>query len=114
MYWGQELVQLLVEHQLNINGKQLRGTRLPGQRQALVQLVSVWAAEQRLWLAQTQVAAKRNEQVTIPRVLDLAAVRGRVLSIDATGCQRAVAATLVARGADYRLAQLPEKFETAN
>ena len=102
--WGQELVHLLVGHQLVIDGKQLRGTRLPGQRQAPVQLVSVWAAEQRLCLAQTQVAAKRNELVAIPHVLDLVAVRGSVVSIDAMGCQRAVAATLVARGADYLLA----------
>ena len=98
--WGQELVHLLVGHQLVIDGKQLRGTRLPGQRQAPVQLVRVWAAEQRLCLAQTQVAAKRNELVAIPHVLDLVAVRGSVVSIDAMGCQRAVAATLVARGAD--------------
>ena len=47
-------------------------------------------------------------------MLDLVAVRGSVVSIDAMGCQRAVAATLVARGADYLLAQLPEKTETAN
>ena len=45
-------VLLLVGHQLAIDGKQLGGTRLPGQRQAAVQLVSVWAAEQRLCLAQ--------------------------------------------------------------
>lgn len=102
--WGQDLMHLLVGHQLVIDGKQLRGTRLPGQRQAPVQLVSVWAAEQRLCLAQTQVAAKRNELVAIPQVLDLVEVCGHVVSIDAMGCQRAIAATLVERGADYRLA----------
>lgn len=69
-----------------------------------MQLVSVWAAEQRLCLAQTCVAAKRNEVVAIPQVLDLVEVRGSVVSIDAAGCQRAIAATLVERGADYRLA----------
>lgn len=102
--WGQHIVQLLVGHQLVIDGKQLRGTRLPGQRQAPVPLVSVWAAEQRLCLAQIQVAHKRNELVAVPQVLDLVEVRGSVVSIDAMGCQRAVAATLVARGADYVLA----------
>ena len=102
--WGQDLMHLLVGHQLVIDGKQLRGTRLPGQRQAPVQLVSVWAAEQRLCLAQTQVAAKRNELVAIPQVLDLVEVCGHVVSIDAMGCQRAIAATLVERGADYMLA----------
>jgi len=38
MRWGQDLVQLLVGHQLVIDGKQLRGTRLSGQRQAPVHL----------------------------------------------------------------------------
>lgn len=54
------------------------------------------------------------ELVAIPQILDLVAVRGNVVSIDAIGCQRAVAATPLARGADYLLAQLPEKTETAN
>ena len=44
------------------------------------------------------------ELVAIPQVLDLVAVRGSVVSIDAMGCQRAMAAMLVARGADYLLA----------
>lgn len=102
--WGQDIVQLLAGRQLVIDGKQVRGTRLPGQRQAPVQLVSVWAAEQQLCLAQTQVAAKHNELVAIPQVLDLVEVAGSVVSIDALGCQRAIATTLVERGADYVLA----------
>lgn len=102
--WGQDIVQLLAGQQLVIDGKQVRGTCLPGQRQASVQLVSVWAAEQRLCLAQTQVAAKRNELVALPQVLDLVAVAGSVVSIDALGCQRAIAATLLERGAAYVLA----------
>lgn len=102
--WGQALVALLVGRQLVVDGKQLRGTTLRGRRQASVQLVSVWAAEQRLCLAQTQVADKRNELVALPQVLAQVEVAGSVVSIDAMGCQREIAATLVARGADYVLA----------
>lgn len=102
--WGQQIVGLLAGRQLIVDGKQLRGTTPSGQRQAPIQLVSVWAAEQRLCLAQTSVAAKRNELVALPQVLDLVDVRGSVVSVDAMGCQRAVAATVVARGADYVLA----------
>ena len=99
--WGQDLVHLLVGHQPVLAGKPLRGPRLPGQRPAPVPVGSVWAAEQRRWLAQPQVAAKRNEPVAIPQVLALVAVRGRVGSIDARGCPRVMAATLGERGADY-------------
>lgn len=102
--WGQEIVALLAGRHLIIDGKQLRGTMPAGQRQAPVQLVSVWAAEQRVCLAQTAVEAKRNELVAIPQVLDLVEVWGSVVTLDAMGCQRAVAAKLGARGADYVLA----------
>ncbi|MGI4968909.1 MAG: ISAs1 family transposase [Janthinobacterium lividum] len=69
-----------------------------------MQLLSVWAAKQRLCLAQTQVASKANEFVTIPQVLDLVDVAGSVMSIYAIGCQRAIATTLVERRANYVLA----------
>ena len=49
--WGHEIVALLAGCHLIIYGKQLRGTTPAGQRQAPVQLVSVWAAEQRMCLA---------------------------------------------------------------
>ena len=65
-----------------------------------MRLVSVWATAQRLCLAQTQVASKANELVAIPQVLDLVEVAGSVVSIDAIGCQRAIATTLVERRAD--------------
>ena len=95
---------LLAGRYLVIDGKQLRGTTPHGRRQAPVQLVSVWATEQCVCLAHTPVAAKRNEVAAIPQVLDLVDVTGSVVSLDAMGCQRAVAATLVERGADYVLA----------
>ena len=102
--WGHAIVALLRGRHLIIDGKQLRGTTPAGQRQAPVQLVSVRAAEQRLCLAQTAVAAKHNELVAIPQVLDLVEVSGSVVTLDALGCQRAVAAKLREKGADYVLA----------
>lgn len=66
--------------------------------------MSVWAAEQRVCLAQTAVETKRNELVAIPQVLDLVEVKGSVGTLDAIGCQRTVAARLVEQGAGYVLA----------
>ena len=95
---------LLAGRHLVIDDKQLRGTTPHGRRQAPVQRMSVWATEQRVRLVHTPGAAKRNEEAAIPQVLDLIDVTGSVVRLDAMGCQRAVAATLVERGADYILA----------
>lgn len=102
--WGRAIVAQLVGRQLIVDGKQLRGTTVAGQRQASVQLVSVWAAEQRLCLAQVPVAAKRSEAVAMPQVLELVDVAGSVVSLDALGTQPALAARLREREADYVLA----------
>jgi predicted transposase YbfD/YdcC len=75
-----------------------------GHRQASVQLVSVWAAEQWLCLAQVPVAEKRSEAVAMPQVLALIDVVGSVMSLDALGTQPALAARLRKREADYVLA----------
>ena len=55
-------------------------------------------------LAQQVVKTKRNELVAIPQVLDLVDIRGNVVTLDAMGYPRVVAAKLVAKGADYVLA----------
>lgn len=102
--WGQHIVGPLAGRHLVIDGKRLRGTTPHGRRQAPGQLASVRATEQRVCLAQTAVAAKRNKAAALPQVPDPVDVAGSVVSLDELGCQRAVAATLVARGADYVLA----------
>lgn len=82
----------------------LQGTTPHGQRHVPVQLVSGWATDQRWCLAHTPVAAKRHEVTTSPQVLDLMDTTGRAVSLDAIGYQRAVATTLIERGAaDYVL-----------
>lgn len=102
--WGTAIVAQLARRQLIVDGKQLRGTTPAGRRQAPVQLVSVWAAEQRLCLAHTPVAEKRSEAAAMPQVLELVDVAGSVVSLDALGTQPALAARLLARKADYVLA----------
>jgi predicted transposase YbfD/YdcC len=53
---------------------------------------------------QQAVADKTNEITAIPELLSLLDVRGAVVTIDAMGCQKAIAQDLVAAGADYVLA----------
>ncbi|MGL5116296.1 MAG: ISAs1 family transposase, partial [Beijerinckiaceae bacterium] len=84
-----------------IDGKTSRRSR--GETDPL-HTISAFAARQRLVLGQLKVADKANEIVAIPRLLDMLALEGAIVTIDAMGCQRAIAAKIIDRKADYVLA----------
>ncbi len=67
-------------------------------------MVSAFAARQRLVLGQVAVAEKSNEIVAIPRLLDMLAIEGAVVTIDAIGCQRDIAQAILDKKADDVLA----------
>lgn len=69
-----------------------------------IHMVSAFAARQRLVLGQIKVAEKSNEIVAIPKLLDMLAIEGAVVTIDAMGCQRQIAAKIIDKKADYVLA----------
>ena len=71
-----------------------------------IHMVTAFAARQRLVLAQQKVDEKSNEIVAIPKLLDLFGknLKGSVVTIDAMGCQRAIAEKIVEHEADYILA----------
>jgi predicted transposase YbfD/YdcC len=85
-----------------IDGKTVR--RSKGTAKAAIHMVSAFAARQRLVLGQVKVADKANEIVAIPKLLDMLAIEGAVVTIDAMGCQRAIAQKIVDKKADYILA----------
>jgi predicted transposase YbfD/YdcC len=64
-------------------------------------MVSAFAASPRLVLGQVKVAEKSNEIVAIPKLLDLLAIEGAIVTIDAMGCQRAIARKIIEKKADY-------------
>ena len=53
-----------------------------------IHMVSAFAARQRLVLGQVKVAEKSNEITAIPRLLEMLAIEGAIVTIDAMGCQR--------------------------
>jgi predicted transposase YbfD/YdcC len=87
-----------------IDGKTLRRSYQKTGAQAPIHMVSAFAARQRLVLAQVKVAEKSNEIVAIPKLLDMLAIEGAIVTIDAMGCQRAIAGKIVEKKADYVLA----------
>ncbi|WP_025761427.1 ISAs1 family transposase [Dyadobacter tibetensis] len=99
--WGSEIIGLLAKKQLAVDGKQLRGTIKAGNKQANVQIVSVWAQKDRLCLGQQQVADKTNEINAIPELLQVIDIEDSIISIDAIGCQKKIVDTIIERKADY-------------
>jgi predicted transposase YbfD/YdcC len=87
-----------------IDGKTSRRTFAKKGARARLHMVSAFAARQRLVLGQLAVGEKSNEIVAIPRLLDMLAIEGAIVTIDAMGCQRAIAAKIVDKKADYVLA----------
>lgn len=71
---------------------------------AHIPILSVWASANNLLLAQEKVAGKSNEITAIPRLLRILELKNCIVTIDAAGCQREIAKTIIERGADYILA----------
>jgi len=87
-----------------IDGKTVRRSSHKRGGKAAIHMVSAFAARQRLVLGQVKVADKSNEIVAIPALLDMLAIEGAVITIDAMGCQRDIARKVIDKKADYILA----------
>jgi predicted transposase YbfD/YdcC len=77
-------------------------------------LVSVWASEYGLSLGQLATDQKSNEITAIPALLKLVDLRGAIITIDAMGCQTAIAEEIVKGPADYVLALKGNQEELHN
>jgi predicted transposase YbfD/YdcC len=87
-----------------VDGKTLRRSHDKAIGKQAIQMVSAWAAENRLVLGQMKVDDQSNEITAIPELLALLEVSGCIVTIDAIGCQKKIARAIVNRDADYVLA----------
>lgn len=87
-----------------VDGKTLRRAYQEGGAKAPIHMISAWSSRQRLVLGQAKVAEKSNEITAIPELLKLLALKGAIVTIDAMGCQKEIAATIIEKEADYVLA----------
>jgi len=67
----------------------------------MLHMVSAFATEARLVLGQEKVSDKSNEITAIPKLLDLLDIDGHIITIDAMGCQYAIADKIIQKNADY-------------
>lgn len=89
---------------VQIDGKAVRGAQKKGGLGGCLHLVSVWAQENGLTLGQEAVADHSNEIPAIPVLLRTLELEGALVTIDAAGCQKEIAATVRDRGGHYVLA----------
>jgi predicted transposase YbfD/YdcC len=84
-----------------IDGKTVRRSFDRAGNKGAIHLVSAWSSRQKLVLGARAVDEKSNEITAIPELLDLLAIKGAIVTIDAMGCQKKIAEKIVAKGADY-------------
>lgn len=86
-----------------VDGKSARGSRDRKNGRSPLHMVSAWACANRLVLAQEATQEKSNEITAIPKLLALLELKGCIVTIDAMGCQRGIAAQIVEQEGDYVL-----------
>jgi predicted transposase YbfD/YdcC len=86
-----------------LDGKTVRGSGNKRQGDPAIHLVSAWAAKTQIMLAQVKTEDKSNEITAIPKLLDMIDVKSAVVTIDARGCQTAIARKIKEKEADYIL-----------
>jgi predicted transposase YbfD/YdcC len=100
--WTQSLAGSMAGRVVAIDGKTLRGAHAKDERP--LHLVTAFATEHRLVLSQQAVDGKSNEITAIPELLRLLDVKKAIVTIDAMGCQKEIAAQIKEKRADYVLA----------
>lgn len=94
----------VIEGVIAIDGKTLRHSYDRGESKGAIVMVSAWAEQNHLVLGQRKVSAKSNEITALPELLKMLALNGCIVTIDAMGAQKTIAAQIVEQEGDYVLA----------
>ena len=87
-----------------VDGKTLRRSHDRGKGKKALHMVSAWASENRMVLAQLATEEKSNEITAIPALLRQLALSGCIVTIDAMGTQTQIASQIIEQGGEYALA----------
>lgn len=102
--WTQSICARTSGELVAIDGKTLRRSYNREDRQSAIHMVSAFASQNSVVLGQIKTEEKSNEITAIPALLELLDVKGCLVSIDAMGCQKNIAQTIIRKEADYLLA----------
>ena len=101
--WTSSIAHLIQHEVISIDGKTMRGSRNK-KKNSVVHMVSAWASTNNIVLGQLKVDAKSNEITAIPELVQLLVLENTIVTIDAMGCQKDIAAAIIDKKADYILA----------
>jgi hypothetical protein len=101
--WTRSVAHLCEHKVIPIDGKSMCGTRDAGNK-SIVHMGCAWADRNHIVLGKVKVDEKNNEITVLPRLLDLLVIKGCIVTIDAMGSQKDVAAKVIEKEADYLLA----------
>ena len=104
MSWVQALCQLSHGQVIAVDGKTLRRSHDKTNGKSAIHMVSAWASANGMVLGQVKTDEKSNEITAIPELIKTLEVEGCIVTIDAMGCQKNIAKTIIDKGADYVLA----------
>jgi predicted transposase YbfD/YdcC len=101
--WTESLEHSSQGRLIAIDGKALRRSFQHSWDKSLIHMVSAYASANHLILGQLKVDCKENEIVAIPKLLELLNLKGATVTIDAMGCQKAIARQIVEAQGHYVL-----------
>ena len=102
--WSSGILRTLgMDSQVAIDGQTHRGSRNRATHSSPIHMVSALGCEFGFVLGQLKTSEKSNEIKAIPELLDLLDIRGGLVSIDAMGCQVAIAKKIINKQGDYLL-----------
>jgi predicted transposase YbfD/YdcC len=103
--WTQAIAQLTQGTLISLDGKTVKASFDRATASSPLHLLSAWCSENGgLVLGQIKTEPKSNEITAIPALLQLLALKGCIVTIDAMGCQTAIARQILDQGGDYLLA----------
>ena len=101
--WMQTVSTVTTGDIIPIDGKTLRRSHDGGNKSA-IHMLSAWSSANGMVLGQEKTAEKSNEITAIPELLEVLDIKGCIVTIDAMGCQTAIATKIIKKKGDYVLA----------
>lgn len=101
MEWIQTISRLTKGDVVAVDGKTLRRSHDKSNGKSAIHMVSAWACANGLVMGQIKTREKSNEITAIPQLLKMLEIEGCIITIDAMGCQKYIAETIIDKNADY-------------
>ncbi len=101
--WLKAIIHLFPENVIAIDGKSIRASQRVGKGLKALHIVNAWSCANGISLGQMIVDGKTNEITVIPDILKNLCIQGAIVTLDAMGCQKAIAEQVIEQKGDYIL-----------